>query len=80
MSLGYFVFSFVNIFRILLVVHFVEQPAGQANFYWSHDLIGNTILMAVGLGLFVAFIKIYVFHLLELPFWYLHYVKQSQRS
>jgi len=57
MLIGYFVFSLVNVFRILLVVHFVEQPAGQSNFYWSHDLIGNAILMAVGLGLFVAFIK-----------------------
>ncbi len=57
MSLGYVIFSVVNVFRILLVVHFVEQPAGQENFYWSHDLAGNAILMAVGLGLFVAFIK-----------------------
>lgn len=57
MITGYFVFSLVNVFRILLVVHFVEQPAGQSNFYWSHDLVGNALLMAVGLGLFVAFIK-----------------------
>jgi len=57
MGLGYLVFSLVNIFRILLVVHFVEQPAGQSNFYWSHDLVGNAVLMAVGLGLFIAFIK-----------------------
>ena len=57
MSLGYVIFSVVNVFRILLVVHFVEQPAGQENFYWSHDLAGNAILMTVGLGLFVAFIK-----------------------
>ena len=56
-SLGYFIFSLVNVLRILLVVHFVEQPAGQSNFYWSHDLIGNAILMVVGLGLFVTFIK-----------------------
>ena len=57
MGLGYFIFSLVNVFRILLVVHFTEQKAGQANFYWSHDLLGNSILMIVGLGLFVAFIK-----------------------
>ena len=57
MSIGYFVFSLVNVFRILLVVHFVEQPEGQSNFYWSHDLVGNAILMVVGLGLFIAFIK-----------------------
>lgn len=57
MSLGYIIFSIVNIFRLLLVVYFVEQKEGQANFYWSHDLMGNFILMTVGLGLFIAFIK-----------------------
>ncbi|SFZ98524.1 hypothetical protein MNB_SV-5-1291 [hydrothermal vent metagenome] len=57
MSLGYFVFSIVNVLRILLVVYFVKQPEGQANFYWSHDLLGNAILMLVGLGLFITFIK-----------------------
>jgi len=57
MGLGYVLFSIVNIFRILLVVHFTEQEAGQGNFYWSHDLLGNVILMAVGLGLFILFIK-----------------------
>ena len=57
MCLGYLLFSLVNVFRILLVVHFVEQEGGRGNFYWSHDLLGNSILMAVGLGLFIAFIK-----------------------
>jgi len=57
MGLGYLLFSIVNVFRILLVVHFTEQEAGQGNFYWSHDLLGNVILMAVGLGLFILFIK-----------------------
>jgi exosortase/archaeosortase family protein len=55
--IGYILFTLVNVFRILLVVHFTEQQAGQANFYWSHDLLGNSILMLVGLGLFIAFIK-----------------------
>ncbi len=55
--IGYLLFSLVNIFRILLVVHFVEQEGGRGNFYWSHDLMGNTILMVVGLGLFIAFIR-----------------------
>ena len=54
--LGYFVFSVVNVARILLVVYSVEE-GGRGNFYWSHDLLGNSILMFVGLGLFVAFIK-----------------------
>ena len=58
MSIGYVIFSLVNVFRILLVVYFVEQKGGQENFYWSHDLIGNALLMSVGLGLFISFIKL----------------------
>ena len=58
MSIGYIIFSLVNVVRILLVVYFVEQKGGQENFYWSHDLIGNALLMSVGLGLFILFIKL----------------------
>lgn len=58
MSIGYIIFSLVNVFRILLVVYFVEQEGGAENFYWSHDLIGNTLLMSAGLGLFITFIKL----------------------
>ena len=58
MCIGYVIFSLVNVFRILLVVYFVEQKEGQENFYWSHDLIGNVLLMSVGLGLFISFIKL----------------------
>jgi exosortase/archaeosortase family protein len=57
MGTGYIVFSLVNVLRILMVVYFVEQKEGQGNFYWSHDFIGNALLMGVGLGLFIAFIK-----------------------
>lgn len=57
MFIGYVIFTLVNVFRILLVVYFAEQEGGRENFYWSHDLIGNGLLMGVGLGLFVAFIK-----------------------
>jgi exosortase/archaeosortase family protein len=57
MIAGYVVFSLVNVWRILLVVYFVEQKGEQGNFYWSHDLLGNTILMATGLTLFILFIK-----------------------
>ena len=57
MSIGYVLFSLVNVFRILLVVYFVEQEGGSGNFYWSHDFMGNALLMVVGLGLFIAFIK-----------------------
>jgi len=56
-GIGYLIFTFVNVLRILLVVHFVEQEGGKGNFYWSHDLLGNSLLMIVGLGLFVAFVK-----------------------
>jgi len=55
--IGYLVFSLVNVLRILLVLHFVAQEEGRGNFYWSHDLLGNAILMAVGLSLFILFIK-----------------------
>jgi len=57
MGIGYLLFTLVNVFRILFVVYFVEQEGGRGNFYWSHDLFGNALLMMVGLGLFVAFIK-----------------------
>ena len=54
---GYVAFFITNVLRILLVVHFVEAEGGRENFYWSHDLVGNSMLMAVGLLLFVGFIK-----------------------
>ena len=57
MGIGYLLFTFVNVLRIVLVVYFVEQEGGRGNFYWSHDLLGNSILMAVGLGLFIVFIQ-----------------------
>lgn len=57
MSIGYILFSLANVMRILLVVYFVEKEGGQGNFYWSHDLVGNALLMIVGLGLFISFIK-----------------------
>ncbi len=57
MSIGYVLFSIINILRILLVVYFVEGEGGGENFYWSHDLLGNTLLMVLGLGLFIMFIK-----------------------
>ena len=57
MIAGYMVFTLVNVWRILLVVYFVEQKGEQGNFYWSHDILGNTILMITGLTLFILFIK-----------------------
>jgi exosortase/archaeosortase family protein len=57
MFLGYILFFVVNIVRILLVVYVTENGKGQGDFYWSHDLVGNILLMLTGLGLFIAFIK-----------------------
>jgi len=57
MFIGYILFSLLNVIRILLVVYFVEGEGGRGNFYWSHDLLGNSLLMLLGLGLFIAFIK-----------------------
>ena len=55
--IGYLVYSLANVGRILMVVHFVESEGGRDNFHWSHDIVGNAILLVVGLGLFIAFIK-----------------------
>lgn len=57
MLIGYVVFSLVNVFRILLVVYVTQAGEGQGDFYWSHDIIGNIILMLTGLALFILFIK-----------------------
>jgi len=57
MLIGYVVFSLVNVGRILLVVYATKEGKGQEEFYWSHDLVGNGILMMTGLVLFAAFIK-----------------------
>lgn len=57
MFIGYVSFSIMNVVRILLVVYFVEGGGGRGSFYWSHDLLGNALLMGLGLGLFILFIK-----------------------
>jgi exosortase/archaeosortase family protein len=57
MVFGYVLFSFVNVLRILLVVFVTEAGKGQQDFYWSHDIIGNSLLLMTGLGLFVSFLK-----------------------
>jgi exosortase/archaeosortase family protein len=54
---GYIVFFIVNIARILWVVYITEHGEGHGDFYWSHDLIGNLLLIVVGLGLFIGFIR-----------------------
>lgn len=57
MLIGYVVFSLVNVLRILFVVKVTQVGKGQGDFYWSHDIVGNGILMFTGLALFVCFIK-----------------------
>ena len=57
MGLGYLLFFVMNIVRILLVVYVTQNGEGHGDFYWSHDIVGNTLLMLTGLGLFIAFIK-----------------------
>ncbi|MBD3791988.1 MAG: exosortase/archaeosortase family protein [Campylobacterales bacterium] len=57
MGAGYLIFTLVNVLRILIVVYFVEQKGGRDNFYLAHDIFGNALLMVVGLGLFILFIK-----------------------
>ena len=57
MVLGYVVFTMMNVIRILLVAFVTQNGEGQAEFYWSHDLIGNMLLLMTGLGLFILFIK-----------------------
>jgi len=57
MVIGYLLFSFVNVIRLLFVVYATKTGQGQEEFYWSHDLVGNAMLMLTGLGLFIVFIR-----------------------
>jgi len=57
MIFGYIVFSVVNVARLLFVVHATQTGRGYGDFYWSHDIVGNMLLMGTGLLLFVGFIK-----------------------
>lgn len=54
---GYIAFTMINILRLLFVVYVTQHGRGHEDFYWSHDLLGNFFLMAVGLGIFVLFLK-----------------------
>lgn len=57
MFVGYIVFFIVNIVRILWVVYVVQNAEGHKDFYWSHDIIGNVLLLCTGVGLFFSYIK-----------------------
>ncbi len=56
-TIGYIVFTIVNVARILFVVYITQNGNGELDFHWSHDLVGNTLLLATGLSLFILFIK-----------------------
>jgi len=53
--IGYGVITLVNLLRLLFVTAMVERA--PSNFPWSHDLVGNLMLMATGLVLFLAFVR-----------------------
>jgi len=51
---GYLVLGAVNLFRLIMVANLVKV---QADFPLYHDLFGNMLLMATGLGLFYLFLR-----------------------
>jgi exosortase/archaeosortase family protein len=55
--LSHTILTLVNTIRILVVVHFVQSKGGRENFEWSHDFLGNFILISVSLVLFILYIK-----------------------
>ena len=68
MGLGYILFVIVNVARILLVVYVTQTGQGHEDFYWSHDLVGNMLLMLTGLALFIGFIKTSESHVRNVEF------------
>ena len=54
--LGYIAIYIVNLIRLLFVTQMTRS--GGENFWWSHDIVGNMMLTAVGLGLFLSFIEV----------------------
>jgi exosortase/archaeosortase family protein len=55
-AIGYIGFVAINTIRLLLVTK-VTMLYGSDAFYWIHDIVGNFLLMVVGLGIFILFIK-----------------------
>jgi len=53
--LGYLIIVAMNTFRIWMVIEMVLKE--QSNFSLAHDYIGNSLLIATGLMLFVWFVK-----------------------
>ena len=56
-TIGYFLFVGVNFLRLLFVIYITKTGEGHADFYWSHDIVGNMMLMGTGLGMFILFVK-----------------------
>ena len=54
--IGYGIISAVNVARLLFVTAMTGHSPG--NFHWSHDLVGNFLLMVTGLGLFWLYIRL----------------------
>ena len=54
--IGYISYVIVNALRLVMVTK-VTEVYGSGSFYWIHDIVGNALLMIVGLGIFIAFIK-----------------------
>ncbi len=54
--IGYFAIYLINLLRLLFVTAMTRN--GGENFWWSHDIVGNLMLMVVGLGLFFWFMEV----------------------
>ncbi len=54
--IGYFIIYVVNLLRLLFVTEMTKS--GGSNFWWSHDIVGNGMLMITGLMLFLLFMEL----------------------
>jgi exosortase/archaeosortase family protein len=54
--IGYIFYVITNILRLIIVTK-VTEIYGSNSFYLIHDIIGNALLMIVGLSIFILFIK-----------------------
>jgi len=54
--IGYSIFFVINVIRILWVVYITQEGNGHDDFHWSHDIVGNALLLLTGVSLFYAYI------------------------